>query len=103
MILYAISLRGMTKDANGIPNYVWATRSQVDKIVVMRNNPGECRNFICIGKTIFSPADILMIEEKNTEHYGGSIPGYARDRYLEDKESGYYLTDENGNSIVEAI
>ena len=103
MILYAISLKGMSRDANGIPNYVWATKSQVDKIVIMRNNPETRANFICIGKTIFSPSDISMIEEKNTEHYGGTIPGYARNRYLEDEKSGYHLTDKNNNDIVTAI
>ena len=87
MILYAISLRGMTSDANGIPNYVWATKSQVDKIVIMRNDPARRSNFVRIGKTTFSPMDIVQIEEKNTEFYGGPIPGYARKRYIEDEKN----------------
>lgn len=86
MILYAITTKYMSMDANGIPDYVWATKSQVKKIIQMRNNPDKRSNFIRIGKWTFSPMDIVKIEEKNTEHYGGPIPSYARKRYIEDQK-----------------
>ena len=85
MILYAITLKNMEHDANGLKNYVWATKSQVDKIGELRNNPQHRYDFIEIGNYIFSPMDISHIEKKNTEYTGIPIPKYARDRYLEDE------------------
>lgn len=85
MILYAITLKNNSKDINGLPNYIWATETQVKKIGELRNNPQMRYDFIEIGNYIFSPMDISHIEKKNTENYGLPIPKYAKDRYLEDE------------------
>lgn len=86
MIVYAITLKYMTRDANDLPDYVWATKSQVDTIVRLRNNPDKRYNFIRLGRWIFSPMDIVKIEEKNTDYCGEPIPAYVRNRYLEEQQ-----------------
>ena len=85
MILYAITLKNIEHDANGLKNYVWATKSQVEKIGKLRNNPQHRYDFIEIGNYIFSAMDISHIEKKDTKHYGGPIPKYAIDRYKEEE------------------
>lgn len=85
MILYAITLKNMGRDANGLPNYIWATESQVETIAKMRNNPETRYNLIEIGNFIFSTMDVSHIEKKDTSFYGGPIPSYAKLRYKEDE------------------
>ena len=85
MILYAITLKNMSRDANGLPNYVWATESQIQTLGKMRNNVEKRYEFVQIGNFIFSPMDISHIEKKDTEYYGGYIPKYAKNRYLLDQ------------------
>lgn len=80
MILYAILLKNRKNDSNGLPNYIWATKSQVDVIIQMRNNPEKRNNFVKINKVIFSPSDIAYIEEKNANN-GLPIPKYVLERY----------------------
>ena len=87
MILYAITLKNLNKDTNGLLNYIWATENQVKKIGELRNNPQMRYNFIEIGNFIFSPMDISHIEKKNTDSCGLPIPTYARKRYLEDEKN----------------
>lgn len=85
MILYAITLKNLGRDSNGLPNYIWATKSQVDKIGELRNNPQRRYDFIEIGDFIFSPMDISHIEKKNTEHIGIPMPKYVIERYEADE------------------
>ena len=84
MIIYAILLKNKTKDENGLPNYIWATKSQVDIITEMRNSPDKRYNFVKINSHIFSPMDISYIEEKNTQECGLPIPKYVYEKYLEE-------------------
>lgn len=87
MILYTITLKNSTQDENGLTNYIWATKSQVDTISNMRNNPDKRYNFIKIGKYIFSPMDVRYIEERNADNCGLPIPKYAKERYLLDQSN----------------
>lgn len=87
MILYAILLKNRLRDENGLPNYIWATKSQIDKITKLRNSPDNRYNFIKINTHIFSPMDIAYIDEKETEDCGLPIPLYAIERY--EKENGH--------------
>lgn len=84
MILYAILLKNRLKDENGLPNYIWATKTQIDVITEMRNNPEKRYNFIKINSHIFSPMDIAYIEEKDPEKSGLPVPKYAVERYLKE-------------------
>lgn len=84
MILYAILIKNRLKDENGLPNYIWATKSQVDVISEMRNNPDKRYNFVKINGHIFSPMDIAYIDEKDTENCGLPIPSYVTKRYLQE-------------------
>lgn len=93
MILYAITLKNMNKDENGLIQYVWATKSQLDKIIELRNNSDLKYNFIKIGDFIFSAMDISHIEEKNTKYFGGYIPKYVKDRYLLDQNQNNNIED----------
>ena len=77
-----ILLKNAGRDCNGLPNYIFATDSQVATINEMRNNPDERYNFCRIGKYIFSPIDILYI--KKEKDYGGAIPQYFIERYKKD-------------------
>jgi hypothetical protein len=87
MILYAITLKNASKDANGLINHIWATESQIKTIGELRNNPQTRFNFIEISDFIFSPMDISHIEKKNTDNIGVPIPKYAIDRYKQDKNT----------------
>lgn len=84
MILYAILLKNRLKDENGLPNYIWATKTQVDIITEMRNNPDKRYNFVKINSHIFSPMDVAYIEEKDVEKSGLPVPKYAVERYLQE-------------------
>ena len=86
MILYAILLKNRLKDENGLPNYIWATKTQIDEVIRMRNTPDERYNFIKINTHIFSPMDIAYIDEKETKECGLPIPTYVIKRY--EKENG---------------
>ena len=97
MILYAITLKNMGKDANGLPNYVWATKHQIDVIGKLRNSPQQRYDFVEIGPHIFSPMDISHIERKDTENCGCPIPAYARNRYIEEKKKG--ILDNNNDNM----
>lgn len=84
MILYAILLKNRLKDENGLPNYIWATKNQIDIITEMRNSPDKRYNFVKINTHIFSPMDIAYIDEKDPEKSGLPVPKYAVERYLQE-------------------
>jgi hypothetical protein len=100
MLVYAITLKNMGRDGNGLPRYVWATETQVKRLVALRNNPEKRSGFIKIGKFIFSPMDISHIEEKDTDNYGGPIPKYVKDK-LGDEQKNYTLP--TGGKFIENV
>ena len=91
MILYAIKLKYLGQDSNGLQKFIWATKGQLDKISRMRNDEELRTKFVRIGNYIFSPMDIAYIEEKDVDNYGGPIPAYAKQRYLEENEKAGLL------------
>ena len=82
MIVYAITLKNRGKDENGLTNYVWASKNQIDILVKMRNNPDERYNFVKINTHISSPMDIAYIDEKDSDKCGLPLPAYITERVL---------------------
>lgn len=85
MEVYAIKLKNMGQDANGLVKFIWATDSQKKILERMRNNPDERYKFVEIGNYTFSPMDIAYIEKKKGEEY--DFPKYVVDRYKLDNSN----------------
>ncbi len=79
-----IQLKNMSRDINGLPNYIFATDKQVLYLEKIRNNPETRSNFVKLGNYIFSPIDILFI--KKEKDFGGAIPKYFLERYNNEKQ-----------------
>lgn len=85
MEVYAIKLKNMGQDANGMTKFIWATESQKKILERMRNNPDERYKFVEIGNFTFSPMDIAYMEKKKGESY--DFPTYVVDRYKLDNDN----------------
>ena len=76
---FAIRLKNMPKDANGYEIVIWATETQVQKLVAMRNDAEKRKKMVKIDRFYFSPQDIFLIEERHKETY--DLPKYFLERY----------------------
>lgn len=79
-----IHLKGAQKSADGLEKVIYATDTQVSKIVEMRNDPDRRSNFVKIANTIFSPMDIARIDT-NTTRPSYDLPKYFLDRYEQEE------------------
>lgn len=80
-------IKGWGKDKNGLDKVLYLTDKQVDIIGKMRNDPEKRHCFVKVGGLMFSPIDVMYIEEKDKEMY--DLPRYVLDRI--EVESGHKL------------
>ena len=90
METYVIHIKGLSRDANGLENVVYATESQVEAIANMRDDPQTASTFIEMGSFIFAPKDISFIERKKKDKY--DLPAYFKDKVSEEKALGVLPT-----------
>lgn len=75
-------IKGWGKDENGMDKVIYLTEKQVEVLGQMRNDVEKRYCFVKVGKMMFSPMDIMFIEEKEKELY--ELPHYVTERI--DKE-----------------
>ena len=79
MEVYAIKLKNMGQDTNGLTKFIWATESQKKILERLRNDSDKRYNFVEIGGFTFSPMDIAYIEKRKGEYY--EFPSYVVERW----------------------
>lgn len=80
-------IKGWGVDANGVQRVIYLTEAQVDTLGIMRNDPDKRYCFVKVGNLMFSPMDVMYIEEVEKEAY--ELPPYALKRIQSEKQ----LTD----------
>lgn len=75
-------VKGFGKDQNGMEKVLWLTKSQVDKVVSMRNDLEKASKLVGVGSLIFSPKDIAYIEKCKREW--ADAPKYFKERRIEE-------------------
>ena len=89
MNTYAIKVRVLGTDINGIDKLLWATESQANEIRRRFNDPDLKNTMVTLGKTSFQVSGVLYIEEKEKEYY--ELPKY----FLENAEKQAQLRSTN--------
>lgn len=85
MKAYAIKVRGLGSDVNGVDKILWATESQVNEIKHRYNDPELRQTMVTVGTTSFPVSGVLYIEEREKELY--DLPKY----FFESVERGKQL------------
>lgn len=67
MKVYAIETKGMRRDGNGLPQYLWATAGQVEKLDKIINDPNYAFQMVQIGRDRVRISEIVKILEKEAE------------------------------------
>lgn len=71
-------IKGLGKDEYGNDRLIYLTEKQVEILGEMRNDPERRYCFVKVGRFMFSPMDVIIIEEKEVETY--ELPNYALER-----------------------
>ena len=99
MKAYAIKVKGMGKDSNGMEKIIWATETQYEAIK-QRYNDSELRNtMVEIGDISFPVLGVMFMEKRNKEPY--VLPKYFIDRYkLENPNENLLDSGDDYNPIA---
>ena len=82
--VYICHIKGLGHDSYGLEKVLWLTRSQVDKIVALRNDVEKSSKLVGVGSLIFSPKDVAYIEKCRKEPI--DAPKYFRERVREEQK-----------------
>ena len=89
-------IKGWGKDENGLDKVIYLTEKQVDILGQMRNDSEKRWCFVKVGEMMFSPMDVMYIEEKEKELH--DLPRYVKKRleYEAREVIGYIKEKDNG-------
>ena len=76
-------IKGWGPDQNGLNKVIYLTEAQVDTLGQMRNDSDKRYCFVKVGRMMFSPMDVMYIEEVDKEPY--ELPKYCINRIEHEK------------------
>lgn len=92
-------IKGLGKDEYGYDKVIYLTKSQVEVLGKMRNDPEQRYRFVRVGSLMFSPMDIMFIEEVERGLY--ELPKYTMERLEKEKDEEIRRIDKSTDRAIE--
>ena len=85
MRINVAKIKGLGKDEHNFDRVIYLTAKQVELLGELRNDPERRHCFVKVGRIIFSPMDVNIIEEKEVQTY--ELPDYVRERLQKEHDA----------------
>lgn len=100
-VVAAITIKGMNPDEHGLPQYVWATKKQAERLLAAQFDEKQRTFVFMLGDRGFRPCDVLgikMVKIKEARRYP-AFRRYVLDALQNEKEQAEALEKPNNAGL----